>query len=340
MELEEIIKQIDLLNDRGIELTKLPRTYDKALEKHKEAEKIAREAIDQEMALNPDYLSVSLVNQAWVHRRRDADRILSLDLIDEALDFSENTDTYFGNARALEEKALVLRYLPRENNRLEDLELGLRKIEESMHSYQKALENPSIEIVRGSKEEKIKSINDRLYRSAGIASTLALEIVPLLSSKDERVTMVQRGVDYAKKEVNVRQKDGDVISQNMMNAYHTLGVALTQAIKIQIEDEGLSVEELRDTYYEAERNLSLAKRLVSSPVTNTVLDYRFAALEHAYNPENTDLIRHDLDKVLRNLHRLDAGIRAVLKEDLYDIGRCLGADYISKIDASFSAIPK
>ncbi|MBI2130009.1 hypothetical protein HYU07_07325 [Candidatus Woesearchaeota archaeon] len=316
MALSDIIKDIERLNKEGIKLTfsSLPNRYDLAIHKHREAANIAINT-----NINPDHYAVSVANMAFALRHRDNDGKGVLRLLEEVLDKINVNKSYFGTARVLEEKGLVIRH--DKERTVETLKDGLVVIEECLSFYERALTNSKNEIA---KEEVIRN---RLFRTLGIASTIASEI----ASKHKRLKAYNKcAVSYANEELEMRLENGETKGQDLVNAYHTVGAAITEIVSGKTK-----------LYYDAKKNLTKAQEIAENPLVRSVLNLRFGWLEYKAGPGNMKLIKMHVDAVLadqdKNATKWTSAVKDVLKDKMFALGRRLGKDYIEKIQNMYGA---
>ncbi|MCK5063265.1 MAG: hypothetical protein KAR23_05005 [Candidatus Aenigmarchaeota archaeon] len=322
--IDALINQINKLNLEGKELSMSDdrNNLTEAIEKHKEAVLLA-----DSRDISPDYLAYSQANAAYALRQRDNDKDLinvlenTLDDTNIAFDTNRYDETFFGRGFLLEEAGLVKRFNLSKDNPVSDLKEGLDYIEKSLELYEKASVNAENEIVDAS------VIYDKLFRTTGIASTISSDLSKITDG-EEREKYLDLSVEYAQKEVDSRLEIGETEGRNLANAYHTLGSAKTELVDMQPE-----------LYESAKQDIYTAKKLVTSGLVQSVLNFRLAWLEYKYNPENVSVIEEYVDKVISDQEEVSKTwgptVKAKLKEDMYTLGEHLGGDYTSRIDGMF-----
>lgn len=317
MALSDIIKKIETLNEEGIKLTfsSEPNRFDLAIPKHAEAANIAINT-----NINPDYYAVSMANMAYALRHRDNDSTKVLSLLEKVFDKINTNKSYFGTARVLEEKGLVICH--DKERTVETLMGGLVIIEECLSLYERALVNSKKEIVRK------EVIRNRLFRTEGIASTIASGI----ALKDEKVkeTYNKRAIFYAEKELEMRLENGETKGHDLMNAYHTLGAAMAEMVSGKTK-----------LYYDAKKNLTNAQKLTEIPLVRSVLKLRVGWLEYKADPSNMKVIKGYVDAILadqdKNATKWTSAVKDVLKDKMFALGKHLGKDHIEKIQNMYGA---
>lgn len=320
-----LFERIAKLNEEGVTLA-TKREYDDAEARHVEALEVATLAA----AHVADHQMVSVANLAFIYRRRDADRRKAEDLLRSVV-FS-GSKTFFGRGRLFEEIALVLKYLPGTGaQRLNDFGVALENAEEAIDNYKHARDNTLPEIVDKD------TIEDRLLRTTGIASTIATEVARLVSGdrRDRHLQYLGKAVEYAQQEVEGRLARGEIITAPLANAYHTLGVAQTELAK---GDE--------EMYAAAKGNISRAFKLSpEDPMLLTVLTFRFAWLEYTVHPDSEkETIGIYVDKVLEEQGpmgegRWDAGVKATLKDQMLTLGKHVGPPLQERVETFYAPAP-
>ena len=327
MALEDRIKNINQLNQEGVELTDSgkPNRYSLSMEKHILASALARNNPKDIENINPDYFGNSEANIAYDLRQMGQDRNFVLSFLENTLKTTENEfksdkftksdfETFFGRARILEEMALVIRYKPLNDA---DLKGGIKIAKKSLDLYKKALDNFEYEIFN---EEVIE---DRLLRTTGIVSTLFLDLAQKCKGK-EKEDYQKQSIIYADKELESRLDNGEKAGFNLMNAYHTSGAARAELVGKD-----------RLMYKKAKDNLELAKDLAKKEKMQmelSVLTFELAWLEYRKNPkrekgEHYEKIGHYFHKVLdqqKTPAKWNPAVKDKLKERMFTLGNYLG----------------
>lgn len=317
-----LFERIARLNQNGVFAVD-GGNYDDAEQQHIEALEIATLAV----AHAADHQAVSVANLAFIYRRRDADRWKAEDRLRSVQNVFPSK-TLFGQARWNEEYALVLKYLAGKEpkQKLDDLTKALILARRAVEFYANARDNDTPEIVDRD------TIENRLLRTTGIASTIAAELARITEG-DTRTSYQNDAITYAQQEVDGRVKRRETSGDALANAYHTLGVAQTEMAKG--DERG---------YIDAKLNFGRAQRLAleeGNLLVDSVINFRLAWLEYVANPENRTGIEGYGSKVLDGQEpdepgRWDAGVKATLKEQMLTLGRHVGPPLQERVEAFYS----
>lgn len=238
-------------------------------------------------------------------------------------DSGEFGETFFGRARILEEKGLVVRYSPFEKDILSDLTFSLELLEHAAGMYADALRNAENEIV-GSAD-----INSRLLRTTGIIAAVCPEIAENIEGPEIK-KYLDKGLQYALKELDSRLKAGETEGFNLANAYHTRAVVLTGMVGAK------EYYPNTDALYElAKKDISKAKALLPDSMVSSLLDFKQAWLEFRHNPKNTPKIEKYLNEALfaqkDESKKWDKGVKDKFKDKVFTLATHLGGNYMGRV---------
>lgn len=311
MVLDDIIKEINALNNEVIRLS-VPETYEKALSLSEKQIQLCTNAIPSEVRLNSDYLSLALVNKAFLMRRYKGDEKSALELIAEAKDAAKDNTTSFGKARVLEEEALTIRYFASNSENPNDERIkAINLTRKAVLLYEAALRN-SNEIVNKD------IIKNKIYRNIGIVAATASDIYVSTDDQILKDESQKLSIDYAKEELKKRKENRETKGHDLMNAYHTLGVALTTAS-----------ENNDKVYKQAKSALNKARILNEDSLVDTVLDYEMAMLEFIHNKEHKENIGSYMVSFFEksSILTMDLGVKKILKNNVILLSSYLGGDF-------------
>jgi len=315
MQLTERIKVIDELNDLGTRLARVP-TLENALRIHAEAAALA-----DNPDLNPDYLAVSRANQAYALRQLghygEASDVLRTALL-HLESSAEAPKSYGGYGRVFEELGLVAADMPllpyeKTETKILNVHLGLEFFGDALDNYGFALMNLSTEIYTSSQ------LDQRRLRTLGIRAPKARDLYELSALPSEKQAWIEKAVEYATEEVTAREALGEKEGQNLANAYHSLGQALTE-----------TVTDAPENYIRAR---DLFDKVAATPGVhqNTLItmNLRKAWLEYRRNPTNAAAITPLFDVFLANTSVLTGADKNALNRKVQELGNVLG--YTEKV---------
>jgi tetratricopeptide (TPR) repeat protein len=314
---KKIIGYINDLNQTGLELSEgAERDLNEAQNLHLGAHAVFK-SFETKLGLNLDYMAFSAANMAYCLRQKGL-RDAAMEVLTTAFDayekrITEDNDSQCGFARLLEETGLVRRFNTNPEDPFTDLQQGLNEEEMAAASYEEALESPDIEII--SKEE----ITNRLNRTYGLVSMVALELARLGDTNEEVNHFKQTALKYCEKEVTGRESAGENSGQALANAYHTMAVVNTDL----------------ENFVEAGENLDKVEKLTTSERTKATLPFRRAWLSYKANEERPLTANH-LDVFLNGVNDLTEGDKNNIKPQLLELGDRIGGPYQEKISSLYN----
>ena len=302
------IKNINDLNDLGIRLACTPTMQD-ALRLHEIAADLS---CSEDVPL--DYLLISHANLGFALRQLgdyDTPRgLLESDfmgLVGRAL------KTYSGIGRVFEELGLIVADDPRAvepEKRMSAITKGLDYFNYAIGKYREALVNSVAEVYTP------QQLIQRELRTMGMRAPKARNLGELTMG-EESCDWFNKAVDYAQEEVNARKAMGETSGQNLANAYHSLGQALTEIVSTNPEN-----------YHRAREAFDKAAA-VPGVQENTLitLQLRRAWLEYRKDATLVSVISPSFDTFLAGVDKLTEADKNALRGRVVELGDHLGGDY-------------
>ncbi len=174
--------------------------------------------------LHPDYSRLPIAGTGYCDRQENArPRAANVQSLIDAINLQDPSEVkrYFGKARLNLEIGLVHRFDPEKQVGEHAYVDAFAAHDVAVFGYGLALANAANEIVS---EEKI---HDQLYRAMQSRAAMSSEAASKLPSGDKkRTAYLDTAVSHARSMIVRREQDGEVGTWNLMDAYHTLAVAL------------------------------------------------------------------------------------------------------------------
>jgi tetratricopeptide (TPR) repeat protein len=270
--------------------------------------------------VNPDYKALLIADKAY-NLRKLGQLGDGLELLMDEIDSTYGNKTSFGTARLSEELGLYYKAIASDNqvttilgesiSSEQLLENASSALQISIERYERALENPSEEIV--SKEE----IKDRLHRSYGILSTIYADRF----EKDNNNELAEKSIEYAEKEMDARLKNGETGGFGLMNSIHTLGAALSLKPK--------------ENYEAANDAFNEAYDMAESRVVKATINFRRTWLEYLTNSEDKERISFMMAGVFKseegNINDWDSNVKTLMEKKMKMIGAYLGGETAQRV---------
>lgn len=320
LSVDELIADVERLNQEGIAISR-PPTLSDSLGKHVEATYLAKDP-----RLNPDYLCITRANIGYVLRQmgryKQAQALLksTLEWAEDAFVEREHiTESHGGRGRVLEELGMIKRDCPGED-RLGRIKEALGTFNQTLDLYEQAQINVGREVYT------LDQLAGRINRTNGLKGTTLLM---LLDEGETDLTYVTQALEYTRKELDARLAAGeptdDISKHNLANAYHSVGIALTELVPTN-----------PNKYIEAREHLFKAQRTTPHDRTKTTINFRLAWLEYRNDSENIEDISANLDNFLEDTSSLTETDLNVIRPKLEILGNHLGGTYQEKVAALYA----
>lgn len=313
MNITRRINNINDLNDIGMKLARTPTMQD--------ALKLLEIAADLAYAesLSPDYLQISNANCGYALRQL-GDYDGAKRLLEDTLERTKSADglvrTYSGVGRIFEELGLIVADDPRAvepEARMSAITAGLVYFEGAIMKYEVALANSVSEVYTP------EQLTQRKLRTMGMRAPKARNLGELTEG-EERQHWFNTAVQYATEEVIAREGMGESSGQNLANAYHSLGLALTELVAGDFD----RYQQAKDAFDKAAKVLGVHENtLVTLHLRQAWLRYRYDS-----SPDNSDAIAvFHFEPFLAGVDKLTNADKNALRRQVVELGDHLGGDY-------------